>query len=310
MQRDRRVTRTSDPAVAAAAIARTHVTHGVEATSRGSKFSFEERIRGTALLSLESTSCSGVVTGHVAPDTAMVLVWLKAGRGTVDGRPVKIGRPVLYHQSPQPVRWESFEKDVLRIDRATVEEVAAERGHWPVGALDFEPQHVPEGPTLAAWWLMVRAVATEVLRGPDVVSEQRERELTRYAAAGLLTAIPHWPVGQHEPHTAADARFARAETFLLDHATESITVGDVADAAGLSVRGLQGAFQRHHGISPLSYLRRIRLLLAREQLQSEPEAAVADVARASGFAHLGRFAAAYREEFGELPYQTRMAARA
>ncbi|PYY46220.1 hypothetical protein DEI84_12890 [Curtobacterium sp. MCBD17_023] len=309
MRRIRRETRTSDPAVAADVVAQTHITHGLEAVPGGALFSFEERVRGTRLLSLESTSCTGVLTGEVEPDSAMVLVWLKSGRGTVDGQPVPIGRPTLYRHAPQPFRWESFQKDVIRIDRATVEAVAAERGGWAPGPLEFKPQHVPEGPTLAAWWLMIRTVASEVLHGPEEVPAARERELTRFAAGGLLTAIPHWPVAQRPPRSAGSARFARAETFLLEHAAEPITVGDVAAAADFSVRGLQNAFQRHHGMTPLSYLRRIRLLLAREQLQSgNAEVSVADAARAAGFAHLGRFAAAYREEFGELPRDTRRAA--
>jgi transcriptional regulator GlxA family with amidase domain len=140
------------------------------------------------------------------------------------------------------------------------------------------------------------------------VSEERERELARFAASGLLTAIPHWPVGQHAP-AAASTRFARAEAFLLDHAREPITVADIAAAAGLSVRGVQAAFNRHHGITPLAYLRHIRLLLAREQLESNSDITVGEVARWAGFAHLGRFAGAYRDEFGELPRQTRQASR-
>ncbi|WP_146238529.1 AraC family transcriptional regulator [Curtobacterium sp. MCPF17_003] len=309
MRRTQRVAQTTDPAVAADAIARTHVTHGVDVDPGGATFAFEERVRGTRLLSLESTACSGVVRGTIEPDSAMVLVWLKSGRGTVDGHRVPIGRPVLFRNAPQPVRFESFQKDVIRIDRATVEQVAAERGDWAPGPLEFQPRHVPEGPTLAAFWLMVRAVAAEVLAGPEEVSEERERELTRFAAGGLLTAIPHWPAGRSSPQTAASARFARAETFLLEHATEQITVADIADAAGLSVRGLQAAFSRHHGITPLAYLRRIRLLLAREQLQSESDLPIAEIARGAGFAHLGRFAGSYRDEFGELPRRTKQVAR-
>ena len=309
MRRTRRVVRTSDPTVAAEAVARTHVTHGVDVVPEGGAFMFEERVRGTKLLSLESTSCTGVVEGTIQPDSAMVLVWLKSGRGIVDGQSVLIGRPILYRNGPQPVRFEAFQKDVLRIDRATVEAVAAERGGWAPGPLEFHPRHVPEGPTLAAWWLMVRTIAGEVLTGPDDVPEERERELTRIAAGGLLTAIPHWPIGQYGPRVASGTRIARAETFLLEHAREPITIADIADAAGLSVRGVQAAFRRHHGITPLAYLRHIRLLLAREQLQSASELSVADVARWAGFAHLGRFAAAYRDEFGELPRQTRWVAR-
>ncbi|WIE85108.1 AraC family transcriptional regulator [Curtobacterium sp. MCPF17_021] len=309
MRRTQRMTRTGDPIVAANAIARTHSTQSVDVDPDGAAFLFEERVRGTRLLSLETTSCTGAVSGTIEPDSVMVLAWLKSGRGTIDGKQVPIGRPVLYRNAPQPVRFESFQKDVIRIDRATVEQVAAQRGEWTPGPLEFHPHHVPEGPTLAAWWLMVRTVAADVLAGPDEVSEERERQLARFAAGGLLTAIPHWPVGQHAPPATAGTRFARAEAFLLEHAREPITVADIAEAAGLSVRGVQAAFNRHHGITPLAYLRHIRLLLAREQLESDNDLSVAEVARWAGFAHLGRFAGAYRDEFGELPRQTRQASR-
>ncbi|MBT1679767.1 AraC family transcriptional regulator [Curtobacterium aurantiacum] len=303
MRRTQRVTQTADPAVAADAIARTHAAHAVDVDPGGAAFAFEERVRGTHLLSLETTACTGVVSGTIESDSAMVLVWLKSGSGTIDGSPVPIGCPVLYRNEPQQVRFESFQKDLIRIDRATVEQVAAQRGEWAPRPLEFHPHHVPEGPTLAAWWLMVRTVAAEVIGGPDVVSEERERQLARFAAGGLLTAIPHWPVGQHAPTTAV-TRFARAEAFLLEHAREPITVADIAAAAGLSVRGVQAAFNRHHGITPLAYLRHIRLLLARERLESDPELTVGEAARWAGFGHLGRFAGAYRDEFGELPRQT------
>jgi AraC-like DNA-binding protein len=302
--RSRRLIRTGDPAAAAEAVARTHLVQDLDASPSGTPFRFEERIRGTHLLSLETTSCTGVFTGEVEPGSTMVIAWLKSGSGTLDGHPVPIGRPVLYREGVQPFRWESFQKDVLRIDRQIVEEVAAERGGWSPGPLEFRPRHVPEGPTLAAWWLMVRSIAAEVLDGPAEVSLERERELTRIAAGGLLTAIPHWPT-----RTPTSARFERAETFLLEHATEQIGVADIATAGDLSVRGLQTAFQRYHGVTPLGYMRRIRLLLARERLEDDPSASVAEVARSCGFGHLGRFSAAYREEFGELPKETRKGAR-
>jgi len=309
MQRTQRVIRTRDPSEAAVVVARTHVTQEVAAAADGDPFVFEERTRGTRLLSLESTRCTGVLTGRVEPDSAMTLVWLKSGRGDIDGRAVPIGRPVLYRQEPQQFRWESFQKDVIRIDRRVVEEVAAERGDWAPGPLEFRPRHVPEGAPLAAWWLMIRTVASEVLRGPVDVPAERERELTRFAAGGLLTAIPHWPVGQRAPETAASARFRRAETFVLDHTTEPIRVEDIAGAADMSVRGLQESFQRNHGMPPMTYLRRIRLQLARQELEAGASATIGEIAQAAGFRHLGRFADAYRNEFGELPRETWAASR-
>ncbi|WP_260981081.1 helix-turn-helix domain-containing protein [Curtobacterium pusillum] len=300
---------TSDPDTAAEIVTRLPDIRRARVEGDRAALTFEERRRGSDLLSLVSMACTDTVDGDVEASSAMVIFWLKSGVGQVDDEPVRTGRPVLFRHDPQHVRWDGFQLDLMRIDRTVVEQVAAERGAWHPGPLEFQPRHIPEGPALAAWWLMVRSVAAEVLRGPEEVTAERERELTRFAAGGLLTAIPHWPVGQHEPRTAAAARFARAEGFLLDHATEQITVEDVATAAGLSVRGLQDAFRRHHGITPTTYLRRIRLLLAREALESGDDRSVGDVARDAGFVHLGRFAGSYRDEFGELPRETWQAAR-
>jgi tetratricopeptide (TPR) repeat protein len=57
--------------------------------------------------------------------------------------------------------------------------------------------------------------------------------------------------------------------------------------------------------TPLGWVRRLRLSLARQRLlDADHEATVTDIALASGFSQLGRFAVQYREHFGELPSQT------
>jgi AraC-like DNA-binding protein len=246
--------------------------------------------------------------GDVRGGDAVLVVWLKRGRAVVDDTLLPVGRPVIYRTEGQQVRWERFEKDVMRINREVVEQVAADRGGWEPGPLAFKPNHVPDGAPLAAWWLMVRTIAAEILGTIGPVSWERELELTRTAAAGLLTAIPHWPTGeQHErtPHTG----LARAETFILERIGDRISVDDVADAAGMSTRGLQAAFQRVHQVTPMAYLRSIRLLMARQQLESGDATAVSDVARSVGITHLGRFSGAYRDAFGELPGDTLRTAR-
>ncbi len=92
----------------------------------------------------------------------MIIVWLKSGHAVVGGQQLPIGRPVLY-AGRQQVQWDRFQKDVMRIDQAIVEHVAAERGGWEPGPLEFKPNHVPDGAPLAAWWLMIRTIASEIL---------------------------------------------------------------------------------------------------------------------------------------------------
>ncbi|MCW2827829.1 MAG: transcriptional regulator, AraC family, partial [Marmoricola sp.] len=74
----------------------------------------------------------------------------------------------------------------------------------------------------------------------------------------------------------------------------------------LSVRALQEGFKRDLGMSPLAYLRLVRLRRAHRVLeQATPESTtVAAVALGLGLLHMGRFAASYRRAFGEMPSET------
>lgn len=85
------------------------------------------------------------------------------------------------------------------------------------------------------------------------------------------------------------------------------TVSDLAQVAGTSVRSLQAAFAEHLGLTPMEYLRRVRLSRAHQDLQeavSGDDLSVADIVLRWGFGHVPRFAAAYRERYGQLPSQT------
>ena len=68
-------------------------------------------------------------------------------------------------------------------------------------------------------------------------------------------------------------------------------------------RALQYMFRKHLDMTPMEYLRRIRMDHAhRELLRSDPAStSVAVVAARWGFAHTGRFAGMYRLAYGVNP---------
>ena len=74
----------------------------------------------------------------------------------------------------------------------------------------------------------------------------------------------------------------------------------------VSERTLRTAFAEAYGMSPLQYLKSIRLLQARRALRnSNPRrTTVLREALRSGFWHMGRFSAEYKKRFGELPSAT------
>ena len=98
-----------------------------------------------------------------------------------------------------------------------------------------------------------------------------------------------------------------AVTYIETHAGEDLCLLDIARAALITPRALQYAFRRNLDITPLGYLRRVRLDRAHiDLLNADPTGGdtVASIAMRWYFLHQGNFAAAYRDAYGTTPRQT------
>lgn len=84
-----------------------------------------------------------------------------------------------------------------------------------------------------------------------------------------------------------------------------ITSGELARAAGTSVRGLERAFDRDYGLSPRQYLRRLRMQTACQLLVST-RATLAQVADRCGFADQSHFNRDFRKMTGMTPRSYRL----
>lgn len=131
--------------------------------------------------------------------------------------------------------------------------------------------------------------------------------MQRHALIATLSAFPtsfHDALARSAQTRAAPATVRRAISYIHTHASEPITVDDVARAARISTRGLQYAFRRALDVSPTEYLRDVRLAGAHEELRRLDAPRVAEIARRWGFASASRFAAHYRARYGRTPAQT------
>lgn len=100
----------------------------------------------------------------------------------------------------------------------------------------------------------------------------------------------------------------RAEDAIAEKLDAPIYVADLCKTAGVSERTLRNAFQSVYGMSPIRFLQLHRLHQVRRSLRSGCAASVTEVALRHGFVNLGRFAAEYRQLFGESPSLTRRSA--
>lgn len=98
----------------------------------------------------------------------------------------------------------------------------------------------------------------------------------------------------------------RCERIASESALEPVTVLGLCTALRCSRRTLQTSFQRVANVTPVEYLRALRLNAVRRLLRSTSaeELLIGDAAGRYGFSHLSYFAREYRDLFGELPSQT------
>lgn len=98
----------------------------------------------------------------------------------------------------------------------------------------------------------------------------------------------------------------RAREYVLEHAHEAVTIGELCAVLRVSRRTLQYCFQDVLNTSPAQYLRTVRLNGVRRELRLGRACGtqVQDVAARWGFWHLSHFANDYRAMFGELPSET------
>jgi AraC-like DNA-binding protein len=118
---------------------------------------------------------------------------------------------------------------------------------------------------------------------------------------------PRFLVGGHDPRGLARI-VARARAFIHEHLDQPLSVEKIASAAATSHRTLHRAFHIVLDETPYSYVQKLRLNRIRHELVTDAEAActITMVAHRWNIAEMGRFAAWYRDLFGELPSQTLM----
>lgn len=274
-------------------------------------FGYRFKVVGDDTMTFRSTRFDGRMHGEVEVRDEYVVMWTAEGGGRVDiGRDeVAFGpRTPMMFPSGRPFVFDlaDLRQSLVQFDRAYLEGVAAEVHGVQPGPLVFDHARTPDPADLRSWNAQVQRAARIVL-GPVPISGLALAETTRETAHVLLRTFPHTVLAPEVllPQ-GATGRVRTAIEYMHASAHTPITTTDVAERVGLSVRGLQQAFQRQVGTAPNAMLRGIRLDRIHDELErGRPgETTVASVAVRWGFAHLGRFSAAYARRFGEYPRDT------
>ena len=262
---------------------------------------------GDDRLSLRSSRFLVDLRSDSRTDDAFLVAWVRAGSSTITyaGDEVDLvpGVPVVL---PFADTYELHHRDIalnlVHLDRDFVRSMVGEDD------FSFDVLRRPTAEGMRTWQSVVRAYSSTWLDVDNGLSAAAERDIAEAFATAAIEAFPHrnrWrsTISGNGPE---HHRLRRALEYVHEHAREPIGTPEIAAAAGLSPRGLQQSLRRHLGQTPGDLLRSVRLDGARGDLLrgDRDETSVADVARAWGFGHLGRFSATYRLRFGELPSES------
>ncbi|WP_285657027.1 AraC family transcriptional regulator [Actinomycetospora sp. NBRC 106375] len=210
--------------------------------------------------------------------------------------------------------WDPIDLESVALDLRGVQVVGAELSGLPADRVRFGLCEPLDGALRSYWARTVDHVRYHVLVDEQVVASPLVRaEAFRQLATAALAAFPnsaldalHDPLGP-PPGNGDPATVRRAIEFMDANAHREIDITQIAAAARIGPRGLQHAFRRHRGQSPLEYLRMVRMDAAHRDLQdADPTRGdtVGAIVAKWGFANPGRFAVDYRRVHGRSPSDT------
>ena len=98
-----------------------------------------------------------------------------------------------------------------------------------------------------------------------------------------------------------------ARGYIRDHMPEPIRLEDLCRNTHLRARALEYGFRQVVRLSPMRYLRMLRLGEVRRELlkSSATQRSISEIALDAGFSHLSQFSVDYKKVFGETPSATR-----
>ncbi|WP_139128600.1 AraC family transcriptional regulator [Micromonospora humi] len=310
MTRD--VVETVDPERAHHLIARRYGGHQARLSGPRGRFHYRRRTLRADELEIDEMRYTFGIRTQTPPFPDFAAVTVSHGRSTLRTRHEELclapGSTGRYPDVGSTLFSEDLAASIVRLPMPRIAEVAAARTGLPATEFRFTAL-APLSPTMAALWQSTAAFLRAQLADDAVAASPLTRAgLVDLAAATAVSVFPNtimtlpYLAG---PPGVRPALVRRAAEFIEAHAAQPLTVTRIADACETGPRALQIAFQRHHGQSPMAFLRAVRLRRAHRDLtQARPGQTVADTARRWGWAHAGRFAQAYRETYGCRPGDT------
>ncbi|BBY21799.1 helix-turn-helix transcriptional regulator [Mycobacterium stomatepiae] len=198
----------------------------------------------------------------------------------------------------------------LRVSRNALEDTLSEALGRPLTTpIEFNTSMVTTKGPARSWMHMFAVFAQELFRTDSALTQPLVATpfVDSLLHALLLSADhPYRNVLADRTKLVAPQTIRPAVDIIESEPHLPLTIASLAAECHVSSRALQQSFIRHMGMSPMTYLRQVRLSRAHQQLlDSDPSVeTVASIAKRWGYSNPGRFAAAHASRYGETPAAT------
>lgn len=213
-------------------------------------------------------------------------------------------------QEPLNMNWShDCQKLVVKINKESLERHASNIfGRTVANPLRFSSVMDLQKSAGVAWSSSVHSLYLEIQRSPRLFDSALIRSQFEQ---NLMTTLLTWHSHEFSDHlhddnpTILPGHLKRAVDYMQAYPQRVITMETLSEITGVHGRTLFYGFSKFLGISPMRYLRDVRLERVHQDLldPSQPRS-VTDIATHWGFYQLGRMAQIYKARYGESPRDT------
>ncbi|WP_158231353.1 helix-turn-helix domain-containing protein [Bradyrhizobium sp. C9] len=272
------------------------------------------RLRGLEIVR-ETTTQALLKQGSAWPDALVFSLPLEISNpGYYNGRPLEFPQLLLSDGANLLPLLTSTRVDVVSVAVARDRLFSCLDALGETRAADFiaglrGQQHFFSGPVLAGLQYGLRRLCDQGERlGPALAFEHVRRSLQDTVVGALADVLSENDWTDVRGSTAQKQTVDRIREYVFERVEDPPRIAELCRHVGVSRRTLQGCFQDALGLTPLQYLRMLRLNAVRRELRAlaatgQP-VSIGDVAARWGFWHWSRFTENYRQLFGELPSHT------
>ena len=252
---------------------------------------------------------------NISPESIVYSVFGPYATGTVNGLPIRSGT-ILAAAPESEARlvvnngWESVAFFIPRqeiMEHISIRQIdCGLKKHEAIQLLDIDPSK-----TERLFELGKRLIHKAVAQPDLFKNKSSEQTFAKLEIIETLlnTIFPTNALTLPKDEQSRKKQFAivkATEQYILEHAGADLYVTDLCKAADVSERTLEYAFKEIIGLTPIAYIKKIRLhLLHQSLLHANPETTtVSDEAQRWGFWHFSELSKAYKNYFHELPSET------